>query len=64
MSWLGILVVVLGAYFAFKVVKFVFKLLWWGVVLVGAYWFFAPMLGLPALDTLIYNAISGEADRR
>lgn len=63
MSWLGILVVALGAYFAFKVVKFVFKLLWWGVVLVGAYWFFAPMLGLPALDTLIHDLISGGAGK-
>lgn len=57
MSWLGIIVVALGAYFAFKVVKFVFKLLWWGVVLVGAYWFFAPMLGLPTLEMLILDAL-------
>ncbi|TXH67178.1 MAG: hypothetical protein E6Q88_10945 [Lysobacteraceae bacterium] len=63
MSWLGIIVVALGAYFAFKVVKFVFKLLWWGVVLVGAYWFFAPMLGLPALDTLVFDALGISANK-
>lgn len=49
MNWFGIILVVVGLYFAFKVVGFAMKLLMWGIVLVGLYWLFAPMLGLPAI---------------
>jgi len=49
MSWLGIILVVVGVYFALKVVGFVLKLAMWGLVLFGAYWFLAPYLGLPKL---------------
>jgi hypothetical protein len=52
MTWLGIALLAIGIYFAFKVVKLMFKLLWWGIVLAVAYWFFAPMLGLPSLQGL------------
>ena len=49
MSWLGIVLVVIGVYLALKVAGFVLKLVLWGLVLFGAYWFFAPYLGLPPL---------------
>ncbi len=47
MSWIGLVLAIVAAYFAIKVVKFVFKLVWWCAVLAGSYWFLAPMLGLP-----------------
>jgi hypothetical protein len=47
MGWIGLLLAIVGAYFAIKVVKFAFKLFWWVAVLFGAYWFLAPTLGLP-----------------
>ncbi len=47
MSWIGLVLAIVAAYFAIKVVKFVFKLFWWAAVLFGGYWFLAPMLGLP-----------------
>ena len=46
-GWVGLVLAIVAAYFAIKVVKFAFKLFWWGAVLFGAYWFFAPMFGLP-----------------
>ena len=49
MSWLGIVLVVVGIYLALKVTGFAVKLLMWALVLFGAYWFLAPYLGLPAL---------------
>jgi hypothetical protein len=47
MSWLGIILVIVAAYFAFKVAGFVLKLLLWAVVIIGLYWLVAPYLGLP-----------------
>ncbi len=47
MSWLGILVAIIAAWLAIKVLGFVLKLALWGVVLLGLYWFAAPSLGLP-----------------
>ena len=47
MSWLGIVLVIVGLYLAIKVVGVVFKLAMWALVLIGLYWFFAPHLGLP-----------------
>jgi hypothetical protein len=49
MSWLGIVLVVVGIYFALKVAGLAMKLLMWALVLFGAYWFLAPYLGLPAV---------------
>lgn len=53
MSWLSLLIVILAAWIAIKVVKFVFKLLFWAIALVAAYWFLAPHLGLPELPMLL-----------
>lgn len=47
MSWIGIVLVVVGIYLAIKVAGFALKLLLWAVVLGVAYWLLAPMLGLP-----------------
>ena len=47
MSWIGLAVVLLALYLAFKVAGVLLKLLLWAVVLVGAYWLLVPLLGLP-----------------
>ncbi|HMB57275.1 MAG TPA: hypothetical protein VKM35_08690 [Arenimonas sp.] len=47
MSWLGIIVVIVGLYLAIKVVGFVLKLAMWALVFAGIYWLAAPYLGLP-----------------
>ena len=49
MSWLGIVLVIIGLYFAFKVAGVFLKLLMWALVILGIYWFAAPYLGLPRL---------------
>lgn len=36
MSWLGIILVIVGLYLAFKVAGFALKLLMWAIVLFGA----------------------------
>lgn len=54
MSWLGIVLVVLGLYLAFKLVGAALKLLMWVLVLLGAYWFLAPRMGWPTLSELVY----------
>ena len=48
MSWVEIVLVVVGLYLALKVAGFAMKLLMWALVLFGAYWFLAPYLGWPA----------------
>jgi hypothetical protein len=47
MSWLGIVLVVIGLVLALKMAGFVMKLAMWALVLFGLYWFLAPRLGLP-----------------
>lgn len=47
MSWLGIVLIVVGLYLALKVAGFALKLAMWALVLLGVYWLLAPMLGLP-----------------
>ena len=47
MSWIGIVLVVVGLLLALKVAGFVMKLLMWGLVIVGLYWLLAPALALP-----------------
>jgi hypothetical protein len=49
MSWLGIVLVIVGLWLALKVAGFALKLLMWALVLLGLYWLLAPMLGLPAV---------------
>lgn len=49
MSWIGIVLVVLVLYLAFKVAGFFLKLLMWALVILCIYWVAAPHLGLPQL---------------
>src|SRR5690606_4221021 len=53
-NWVGLLLVSLGACLAFKLLGAAPRLLLWLVVLVGAYWFLAPMLGWPTVSDLVY----------
>ncbi|MGY0632852.1 hypothetical protein [Luteimonas sp. A478] len=54
LNWIGLVLVVLGVYLAFKLIGAALRLLMWLVVLVGAYWFTAPLLGWPTLSDLVY----------
>ena len=54
MSWFGLVLVVLGAYLAYKVAGVLLKMLMFVLLLVGAYWFAAPYLGLPTVSDLVY----------
>lgn len=47
MSWLGIVLIVLGIYLALKVAGFALKLAMWALVIAGVYWVLSPYLGLP-----------------
>ncbi|WP_242107935.1 hypothetical protein [Luteimonas aquatica] len=52
MSWVGVLVLIVGLYLAFKVVSFLLKVAMWGVVIAAAYWVVAPLVGWPPLMEL------------
>ena len=54
MSWLGLVLLVVGAWLAFKLVGALLKLLMFVLALVGAYWFLAPHLGWPSVSELFY----------
>ncbi|MCW5581080.1 MAG: hypothetical protein KIS72_07060 [Luteimonas sp.] len=54
MSWVGLLLIALGAYLAYRLVGALLKILMFLLVLVGAYWFAAPWLGLPSVSDLVY----------
>ncbi len=47
MSWVAIVVVVVGVYLAIKVAGFALKLGLWLLVAAGVYWLLSPHLGLP-----------------
>src|SRR5690606_2010725 len=47
MSWLGLVLLLLCAWLAYKLVGALLKLLMFALALVGAYWFLAPYLGWP-----------------
>lgn len=47
MSWIGIVMVVVGLVLALKVAGFAMKLAMWALVAVGVYWLLSPYLGLP-----------------
>ena len=46
MSLLGLVLIVIGLYFAFKVAGLVLKLAMWALVIVGLLWLLGPHLGL------------------
>ncbi|MFA6984638.1 MAG: hypothetical protein WC213_00330 [Arenimonas sp.] len=47
MSWLAIVIVIIGIYLALKVVGFLFKFAMILLVLFALYWLAAPYLGMP-----------------
>jgi hypothetical protein len=47
MSWVALVLIVVGVWLAIKVVGALLKLAFWGVALAGIYWLLAPHLGLP-----------------
>ncbi|WCE03097.1 hypothetical protein [Pseudoxanthomonas sp. JBR18] len=47
MSWLGLVMVLVFGYLAFKVAAVLLKGLFWVLVIVGLYWFASALLGLP-----------------
>lgn len=54
MSWLGLLLLALALYLAFKVASALLKLVLFVVALAVGYWFAAPALGLPSVSDLFY----------
>lgn len=49
MSWLGLVILILAAWLAFKVVKVALKIALFAVVAIGTYWFLAPLFDWPPL---------------
>ncbi|WP_374248614.1 hypothetical protein [Thermomonas sp.] len=49
MSWVGILVLAVAIYAAIKVVGALFKAALWVGILLFAWWYFGPRLGIPFL---------------
>lgn len=47
MSWIGILLLLVAVYAAFKVVGALLKTLLWIGILLFAWWYFAPRIGVP-----------------
>jgi len=54
MSWIGLVLLVLGAYLAYRLVGALLKIAMFALALVGAYWFAAPHLGWPTVSELVY----------
>ena len=54
MSWLGLGLLLVGAFLAYKLVGALLKLLMFALALVGAYWFMAPYMGWPSVSDLFY----------
>lgn len=49
MSWIAIVLVVVGIWLALKCMGALLKLVFWGAALAGVYWLLAPMMGWPML---------------
>lgn len=54
MSWLGLVLLLVAAWLAYKLVGALLKLLMFVLALVGAYWFLAPHMGWPSVSELFY----------
>lgn len=54
MSWLGLVILILAAWLAFKVVKIALKIALFVVVFIGAYWFLAPLFDWPPLLEVVH----------
>ena len=49
MSWMGVVLVIIGLYLALKLAGLALKLAMWALVLRGLFWLLAPMAGRPPL---------------
>lgn len=47
MSWIAIIVILVGLWLAFKAVGMLVRLVIWAVIIAAVYWLVAPHLGLP-----------------
>ncbi|TYT25199.1 hypothetical protein FZO89_02315 [Luteimonas viscosa] len=54
MSWIGLVLLVVGVYLAFKLVGALLKIAMFVLALVGAYWLAAPYMGWPTVSELVY----------
>ena len=54
MSWLGIIVIIVGLYLAFKVVGMALKVALWVLLVVAGYWLLAPFFGWPPLLEVVH----------
>ena len=54
MSWLGLVLLLLCAWLAYKLAGALLKLLMFVLALACAYWFLAPHLGWPSVSELFY----------
>lgn len=54
MSWVGLGLLVIGAYLAYKLVGALLKVAMCVLALVGAYWLAAPHMGWPTVSELVY----------
>lgn len=54
MTWVGLVVLALALYLAFKVASALLKIVLFVLALAVGYWFVAPALGLPSVSDLFY----------
>ena len=54
MTWVGLVLLLVGAYLAYRLVGALLKVLMFVLALVGAYWLLAPHLGWPSVSDLFY----------
>lgn len=54
-GWIGLIMVALAAYLAFRLIGVVMRLLLCAALLVGGYWLLAPLLGWPGLSELAHG---------
>ena len=54
MSWVGLLLLLVGAWLAYKLVGALLKMVMFVLALVGAYWLLAPYMGWPTVSELFY----------
>ena len=54
MSWIGLVLLLVGAYLAYKLVGALLKITMFVLALVGLYWMAAPHIGWPTVSDLVY----------
>jgi len=54
MTWLGLVLMILGIWLAFKVAGVVLRLIVTVLIVIAAYWWLAPIFGWPTLGELFH----------